>query len=294
MVATRRGTTLVELLATVPLLALLALACALLVLNGQRVSRSVDGRTARTREMRHSAAIIATLLRDTRSRDLHAWNDTLIEFDMTSGFAFACGNSQSAIYLLTAPDSDPLRPTWSSLPDVGDDLHVAVAAATPAEPPKSRTTTITGIGASSTACANSTLRKQLGGNTIRLSIAPPLTDIVAGTPVRITRRSRISLYKSSDNDWYLGTRSLTPSGWEAIQPASGPFASASDRGLRFEVIARNGTVLTAKSTATQVDTNNATAPVAIRLLLRAAAKWKDTNGRTESDSLLTTITVRNK
>lgn len=293
---TRKGTTLVELVAAIPLLALLGLVAAMLVLNGQRVARTVDGRTSRTREMRHAAAALAAELRSSRSRDLHAWNDTLIDFDVTVGFAIACGNPQAdRIDLLPATGNDPLRSTWSSAPDAGDRVHIALTPTHPTEPPVTHDAGITMVATSNTACASSTLRATMPGAVVRLTITPATpAPAIIGAPIRITRRTRISLYRASDNEWYIGLRTLRPSGWETIQPVAGPFASASERGLRFALIARNGAALAARTTTAPVDTTAANAPTTINLLLRTTSAWKNANNTRDVDSLVTSIALRNR
>ncbi len=59
-----------------------------------------------------------------------------------------------------------------------------------------------------------------------------------GTPLRITRRARYSMYRSGDGRWYLGFRDWNASSgrFNTIQPVSGPFerpASASGRVFRY-------------------------------------------------------------
>jgi prepilin-type N-terminal cleavage/methylation domain-containing protein len=59
--------------------------------------------------------------------------------------------------------------------------------------------------------------------------------VVARTVVRITRPLRFSFYRAGDNRWYLGLRSWNASGqFNTVQPVSGPFAPAADRGTRLQ------------------------------------------------------------
>ena len=64
-----------------------------------------------------------------------------------------------------------------------------------------------------------------------------------GTPIRVTRRTRYSLYRAGDGDWYLGRRTMGPAGWDVAQPVAGPLSSAGDRGLRIVVRDRRGDAL---------------------------------------------------
>jgi hypothetical protein len=268
----------------------------MLVLNGQRVSRSVDGRASRNRELRHAAATITSELRSSRSRDLYAWNDTLIEFDATVGFGILCGSpSADRIDLLPSGGNDAVRSSWSSAPDVGDRVHVSTVPANPTEYPTTHDASIVAVGNPTTACANSTLHQQLGGSAVRLTIAPALpASALNGAPARIVRRTRMSLYRTSDNEWYMGMRTLGSSGWETTQPVAGPFTSAAERGLRFTLHTRDGAALPARTTSMPIDTSAATAPITVELLLRSASKWKGRTGLRESDSLLFSIALRNR
>ncbi|MFN2564301.1 MAG: type II secretion system protein J [Gemmatimonadaceae bacterium] len=64
------------------------------------------------------------------------------------------------------------------------------------------------------------------GPTYSLTLAeqPPATA-PSGTPFRVTRRVRYSLYRAPDGRWYLGRRewSQRQSRFETIQPVSGPY-----------------------------------------------------------------------
>src|SRR5688500_17795047 len=75
--------------------------------------------------------------------------------------------------------------------------------------------------------------------------------IEAGTPVRFVRRGRYSLYRSSDSMWYLGYRRCNALGAPvcgAIQPISGPYrrynANKAETGFLFEYFDSSGDLLT--------------------------------------------------
>jgi hypothetical protein len=57
-----------------------------------------------------------------------------------------------------------------------------------------------------------------------------------GTVVRVTRLVRYSLYRASDNAWYLGVREWNPpqARFNTIQPVSGPFLPPARNGLTFQ------------------------------------------------------------
>ncbi|HZI42551.1 MAG TPA: prepilin-type N-terminal cleavage/methylation domain-containing protein [Gemmatimonadaceae bacterium] len=60
--------------------------------------------------------------------------------------------------------------------------------------------------------------------------------VLSRTVMRITRPLRFSFYRAADSRWYLGLRTWNGASrqFNTIQPISGPFAPAGDRGTRFE------------------------------------------------------------
>jgi prepilin-type N-terminal cleavage/methylation domain-containing protein len=60
--------------------------------------------------------------------------------------------------------------------------------------------------------------------------------VVSRTVVRITRPLRFSFYRAGDSRWYLGLRSWNTASrqFNTIQPISGPFAPAGDRGTGLQ------------------------------------------------------------
>jgi hypothetical protein len=71
-----------------------------------------------------------------------------------------------------------------------------------------------------------------------------LSDTIpAGAPVRITRPTRYSFYRSGDGTWQLGFREWTETtgSFSAPQPVAGPFLRNSDgRRSRFRYFASSG------------------------------------------------------
>jgi hypothetical protein len=63
-----------------------------------------------------------------------------------------------------------------------------------------------------------------------------------GMPIRVTRPERYSLYRASDNAWYLGLRDWnnTTLRFNTIQPVAGPFLAPSQGGVRFTYLDSTG------------------------------------------------------
>lgn len=54
--------------------------------------------------------------------------------------------------------------------------------------------------------------------------ATGVPDTPSGAVVVVTRQARWVAYRDADGRWQLGLREATASGWDAVQPAVGPFA----------------------------------------------------------------------
>jgi hypothetical protein len=77
-----------------------------------------------------------------------------------------------------------------------------------------------------------------------LLLATPLPfPPVPGSPVRLIRRARYSLYRASDGLWYLGYRRCTGAGCATVQPVSGPYAGATPP-LTFKYYDGSGRTIT--------------------------------------------------
>lgn len=293
---TRLGSSLVELLAAVPLISLVGLIAVLLILNSQQLARKTDGRSARNRELRYAASVLATSVRNTHSADLHFWNDTLIEISSGVGIGLVCDMpSVNTIDLLPDNHTGALSPGWSSTPDPGDKVTVALYPHSGNLEPIIEEARLTAISHVTNACNNAVLRDQSHGNILRLKLDRALNGTpIVGAPARITRQLRFSLYRGGDGGWYLGMRALRDNGWETVQPVAGPFATATDRGLRFGVIAQDGSPLPHNTGNGSPAPDSLRHPAAISLTLIAIAPWRNSDGSRDTDSLSTVIALRNR
>ena len=109
-----------------------------------------------------------------------------------------------------------------------------------------------------------------------------------GSLIRITRHVRYSLYKASDNLWYLGRKSLDASAWTTIQPVAGPLLSPANAGLVVQV---------RDSAAAVIPFGNTHTPASVSLTMHAASQWMTASSHTlptngVTDSLHLTIALR--
>lgn len=242
----RAGSTLVELLAALPIMGIVGTLAILLLLVAQRQARRADESGGAVRELRHASVILGAELRPLRPADLVAWSDTSLEFQSLIATGIACDvrNVNAAINMLPAGEADPLD-TRTTMPVQDGDQVRAMLASAGVEAAPQPWETVTSSITSTTACAGSVLRSSPGpGLQLALDAAPP-AQFAEGTPVRVTRRTRYQLYRASDGSWYLGRASRGRTAWEGVQPVAGPFTSAAARGARFIVRDSAGNALSA-------------------------------------------------
>lgn len=266
----RRGAGLLEVLVALPLIALIGTITVQLLLTVHRQVVREDGSIGATRELRQGAYILASELRGLRARDVVAWSDTSIEFDALVGTGIVCGVNRAAFTVdlvdddentavTVAGDADPLAVVWNQPVQVGDRVALwALDRSAPADTLRSIQHALRG-STSGAQCVGSPLLAP-AATTVRLSLADSIaSDIPVGTPARVTRRIRYSLYRAGDGDWFLGRRTRGSTGWDVIQPVAGPLLSAAAAGLRLSVHDAAGAVL--------VDTTGA--PHRVRIAVRA-------------------------
>ena len=249
----RRGISLLEVLVALPLIALLGALAVRLVLQVQRRALESDGVLGATRELRHAATVLSNELRVVRPSEIVAWRDTAIEFESVVGIAIVCAIDPARSRLLVVAASkvtpvvdstlEPIAAQWSQVPQDGDRVQFWRAGETALDRPVLTEATLRSVSVG-TDCGNSPLRAGVTGTTTRLQLEDTVTTLVAvGTPVRVTRRTRYSLYRATDGDWYIGRRTLGRGGWDVIQPVDGPMQSARAGGLKLQAYDTTGAPL---------------------------------------------------
>ena len=122
----------------------------------------------------------------------------------------------------------------------------------------------------------------------------PTRSLIPGLPVHFVRRARYSLYKSSDNRWYLGYRRCSSSGGcAAIQPVSGPYdpySSTGASGLAFKYFDQAGTPLG----PTAISNNVARVDITIRGRSARNANLAGDAVASYRDSIVTSVSPRNR
>ncbi|MGI8619647.1 MAG: prepilin-type N-terminal cleavage/methylation domain-containing protein [Gemmatimonadaceae bacterium] len=243
MTGRRSGFTLIELLIAIALLAIVGGAIGEGLRRQQRVFRSIALMVAARGDVRDAAEVLAADLSTASPLDtLPLARDSAVEFFSAIGASVSCDSAPG--YMMRIPPeelaSGLLLTSLLATPDSGDILLIYNddSAATAGEPRWDRhTIAAVSSQAAATACPASTGFTTAGDATAPAYIvtlrSAASSGLRRGAPVRILRRGRYSLYRSSDSRWYLGNRrcnALGSSVCGVIQPLSGPYAGYSGAG----------------------------------------------------------------
>ena len=243
------GFTLTELTIALALLGLLVALLMNTLAANQKVFRNFSERILRSEQLREGELALATDIRGSAvSGDtLRMLSDSAFEFFATLGSSVVCSVAGQAVSLVPAGVSSELLLTSLPVPPDTGDLLVAY----------SRPDSVTGarrwiryrISAVSSAPASSDCPATTGFTSqsdaqqpaLRISVIGAAADIQFGAPVRIVRRARYSLYRSSEGSWYLGYKrcNAVATGCSTVQPVSGPYlpyAPSNGGGLRFRFL----------------------------------------------------------
>ncbi|MEP6835343.1 MAG: hypothetical protein ABJB74_18305 [Gemmatimonas sp.] len=287
----RRGNTLVELIVALPIAAMISTVAVALLLDTQKLARRLDSSTEIARELRQAGAVLTSEIRPLSAGDVVAWTDTSLDFHGLAGSGIVCATpAANIIDLLPLNGSDALRTSWFAAPQNGDDVYTVSADS--AIVPHDGNWRVSSLAAYATAgssqCTTRTLMS-LGlsstSNVVRLTLSAGLaTRASVGSPVRIARRTRYSLYKASDALWYLGRKTFNGIVWTTIQPVAGPFDKPIEHGLLIQVRDSANNVLPAGSPRT---------PRSVALMLRGSSPWLRAAGQPGArDSMLVHVALR--
>lgn len=245
----RNGFTLLELVVSLVLLTLVVALVLGTLSSHQKVFRGMRQKILVNEQLRDGEAALVTDLRGTALSDtLRLMSDSAVEFFAAVGNSVVCTTPVTQVISLVpadltnglhlsslpiAPDTGDLIAIYSIPDSISGVRHwqrfrIALVATAPA----------------STACpltSGFSASSDLGKSAYRISVAGDVSGVAAGAPVRIIRRGRYSLYRSSDGDWYLGYKrcNAVAAGCGTVQPVSGPYTpyvNGTGGGMRFRFL----------------------------------------------------------
>jgi prepilin-type N-terminal cleavage/methylation domain-containing protein len=263
----RRGFTLVELLVVIVLLGIVGGTITTLVVRQQRFYRGASEIIDTRSQLRQAASILPTDLRGLSSigGDIVTLAPQQLEFRAPIGTSIVCERSGNTVTLPPAVlASGTVLTSFLNTPGAGDVAFVyddqdASIGSDDQWVPLTVSSVVSPGG--TTGCPTATGFTQTGDAAqprMQVTFGGTLpATVIAGAPMRFTRRVRYSLYRASDNLWYLGYEQQVNGSWTGVQPVSGPYlagdaAAVGDRGLQFRLFNEAGTEVTSLAAATTV------------------------------------------
>ena len=245
----RRGYLLAEALCALALSGLLAAAAATALTGARRAIASADVRSAAVRGGREALLSIGALVRDADL--LRIEGDTALAFSVRIGASVICSSDPRSLTLppVEVAAGSPL--TLRAQPiEAGDEIAILVRDSI-FDPPvwwRARVDSVQSRTAAEPcgAAGGWVAPEDAGRPRLRLVIAPsPPPGLLDGSPVRLSRPGRLSLYASGGGEWMLGWRRCagTPRICGVIQPVAGPLRSPGAGGLRLRFDAAAGGLL---------------------------------------------------
>ena len=301
----RRGVALPELLFSLLLLAIVGGAIHSGLRRQQQGFRSIALMIAVRGDVRDAAEVLAADLLTASPLDtLSLAADSAVEFYSTIVTSLSCDSAPGYTIRLPpdAVQNGLALTTTAAPPDTGDVLLLYNDDTLVTAEPRWDRHVVASVSSQSSAaaCPASTGFTALADATAPSHVitlrGPAHSGVRRGAPVRIIRRGRYSLYRSSDSKWYLGYRRCNSSGTPAcgtIQPLGGPYEGYAGGGLGglalhyFDASGNSLSAFTAQQAAARIE-----------LAVRArSAAWVNL-GRAQSapfrDSTTVVVALRNR
>ena len=260
-------------------------------------------------DLRDAGDVLASDIRGAAvaSYGLPVMADSAIELYSTIGTSVAC-SAPSGASMGLAPSVLANGNTLTSLLVTPDTADLAAVYTIPAGTPDSARWETRRISAFVTRPLSGTCPASSGFTTLADAITgatayqlilagAPVANVRKGAPIRFLRRARYSIYKSSDNRWYLGYRRCgvaPPYPCGVIQPLSGPYrpygASVAQSGLSFRYYGLDGIELTSAASGSAV----ARVEIVLRGQSSRGVALVGDDQKTFRDSTVVSVSPRNR
>jgi prepilin-type N-terminal cleavage/methylation domain-containing protein len=304
----RAGFTLVELLVSLAIVGVITAATTLTLVRQERFYSRAAQLLETKSQLRDATGVLVSDIRgaDIATNGVPLMTDSAIELYTTIGVSIACTAPAPQTFGLP-PSTLSNGNTLTSLlvtPDTGDLAEVYTIPGGNPDSAKWEVRRVASFSSRSVASACPVSSQFItsadataGATGYLLEVAgSPLANVRTGAPIRFLRRARYSIYKSSDNLWYLGYRRCavsSPYSCASIQPVSGPYrayaGAVGGRGLSFRYYDMSGMELPAASLGLDL--------ARVDIVLRSQATSSASligEQNTFRDSAIVTVSPRNR
>lgn len=310
----------VELLIVMSLLGLIGTMITMILVRQQRFYRVVTSITDARARMRDVATILPTDLRGTSTigGDVLALSDSALQFRAFVGTAVLCRYVPGSPTVVELPPrvlaSGNVLTAWINPPapqDIAFLYNDSTSAGNADDSWTEFTVTDTTSGTDATWCpSNGTPAFTTAADNaahryrITLSGAPTQTQIRLGAPIRFAREVRYSVYRATDNQWYVGFQRCTASGTAGVpgpcgtrELLAGPVLPATGdtltSGLFFVYQDQTGAAVTSMAQASTI------AAVGIGIRTNSESLWRAASTAIQQslpggDSLRFVVGIRNR
>lgn len=238
----RQGFTVHEMVISLTVMSMVFAIATHFAMEQLRFFRGVAGATAARSQLEQATELMRNVLWSVSpgSGDILVAQDSAIEVRLAIGTAVTCASSPGVLVIPVSPPTGNALSSFIRLPEPGDRLSALFSDSLGATWLHLRVSSEAETGGSCVMFSTAS-----GARTI--ATAEPLT-VPPGTVLRFTRPLRLSLYRSSDDRWYIGAKDWNGdlARFNAIQPVAGPLAPHTgdvESGLRFVYHDRDGVEL---------------------------------------------------
>lgn len=239
----RPGFTLAELMVGL-IFALLIVAVVVQVISTQMSKVAVNQEIMKVRrDLDEASTILSTEIRSVNpSLGFTEGLDTAMQFFSTVGLSTVCGIVDGEGVLLPSPYHGTLRVSeWTQKPDSSDVIALYLKSHRDSQGRAWTQRLITSLSGNNNpnGCGFMSAGDGAAADTMLLVGVDQLqlSDNLVGTPVRFLRNVRYSIYRASDNGWYLGMKRCPPYGnCTTVQPISGPYSFERNPPFSFQYL----------------------------------------------------------
>lgn len=236
----RRGVSLIEVVIAMVIAAVVLTLVSSISVRQQRLLAEIADGVAVSGQLREISTIFPTDMRSVAvaAQDIREATDTSIELRATVASAVVCDTTSNAIVLAPGSAGASTYASFTTAVEVGDTAWVFTPHDSADEWRASAIENVATVNAKGRQCAANGPRlsdsaRALPRIVVALTSTPNVVGALIGSPIRVTRSIRYSLYRASDGGWYVGERDWNPTTlrFNTIQPVSGPFLSATGGGM---------------------------------------------------------------